>query len=645
MRLPFLNQAIQGDDYYYLSGAMHAQIDPLHPTHGEYVFGGQKVDMRGHPHPPLNMWVLGGLLALIGDVEEIPFHAAYAVFSLLAALAMWSLAKRFSPRPFWATLLFLAAPAFVVNGNSLESDVPFLAFWMVSAALFIRAADDRSLPLALAAVAAMVPAALAAYQSVLLIPVLGCYLLLHRRQWWAGWAALLAPAMVLGCWQLFERITGGAAPAGVLAGYFESYGFQALANKAENAVALTTHAGWMVFPGLALAAFGTRPVWLLIPASLGAAAGAIWLDAHPIFWLCFGTGILVILSALVRLRDWKDRDRFFLAAWIVIFFGAALALFFAGSARYLLPMAAPLCLLVSRSFSSSPDREVVEESRPATTALFAAGFGLQLGLGLALSIVNYHHWDGHRRFVVDLAGEFGQRRVWVNAEWGLRYYAESRGAVPLELGQPVQPGEMVLESEISYPVDYTTGGGILTPIRKKEIHAPLPVRLIGVDTRSGYSTVTRGYRPFEPGYGLIDRVEAAVVVEREPALSFLSMNAPEAESQIVSGIYRLEDHAWRWMSDRGVLLLAAPAVPKPVEASIYIPEQSPAREVVLRVDGAEVARERYPAAGSYTIRSKKPVAVTGASTRLEILADATFSPPGDTRKLGIVLVAAGFQAP
>jgi len=59
------------------------------------------------------------------------------VFSLIAACAMWSLARRFSPHPLWAALLFIAVPAFVVNGNSLETDLPFLAFWMAAVALFV----------------------------------------------------------------------------------------------------------------------------------------------------------------------------------------------------------------------------------------------------------------------------------------------------------------------------------------------------------------------------------------------------------------------------------------------------------------------------------------------------------------------------
>ena len=85
LRLPFLNQAIQGDDVYYLYGAEHAQIDPAHPNHARYVFIGETVDMRGHPHPPFDAWFLGGLLAAIGGIREVPFHAAYIVFSLIAA--------------------------------------------------------------------------------------------------------------------------------------------------------------------------------------------------------------------------------------------------------------------------------------------------------------------------------------------------------------------------------------------------------------------------------------------------------------------------------------------------------------------------------------------------------------------------------
>src|SRR5215831_8050571 len=187
VRLPFLHQAIQGDDVYYLAEAEHAQIEPLHPTHFHLVYLGNLSDMRGHSHPPMNAWMLGALLAAFGDIREAPFHAVYILFSLAAALAMWSLARRFSPQPLWATLLFIATPAFVINGNSFETDLPFLAFWMASVALFV---SGRYLPAALT----MALAALTAYQAILLTPILWLYLWLFDRKRRVAWAATLTPA-------------------------------------------------------------------------------------------------------------------------------------------------------------------------------------------------------------------------------------------------------------------------------------------------------------------------------------------------------------------------------------------------------------------------------------------------------------------
>ena len=138
LRVTFFNQAIQGDDVYYLAGAEHALIDPLHPHHAQYAFDGRIVDMRGHPHPPMNTWILAGLLAVFGDVYEAWFHAVYTLFSLLAVAAVWWMARRFHAPPISA--LFVAVmPAFVISGSSLEADLPLLAFQMCGMALLFAA--------------------------------------------------------------------------------------------------------------------------------------------------------------------------------------------------------------------------------------------------------------------------------------------------------------------------------------------------------------------------------------------------------------------------------------------------------------------------------------------------------------------------
>ena len=576
IRLPFLNQAIQGDDAYYLAQAEHAQIDPLHPSHGSYVFLGDRVDMRGFPHPPFNAWFLALLLAAMGDIREVPFHAAYILFSSIAALAMWSLAKRFSPHPLWATLLFQAVPAFVINGNSFESDLPFLAFWMAAVACFV--AGRRAW-----AAIAMVLASLNAFQVVFLTPILMVYVWLYRRKDRTAWLLTLVPPVAILAWELFERLSSGALPVAVTAGYWSSYGLQALANKLRSAGALAVHACFMVFPPL-------------LP----------------------GAAVLV----------WKRRDRetAFLAAWIALFFGGAVVLFFAGSARYLLPMAAPLAMLVSRL-------------RPRWLAI---GFAAQMALSLALATVNYQHWDGYRRFASQIRPTTAGHRVYIDGEWGLRFYLEADGGLPLERGPsgPVlRAGDIVVSSQLAYPIAFTAP---TATISEQQIRASLPLQLIGLAAHSGYSTATKGLRPFDVSNAPIDIVRAAIVLERHPTLAYLPMNSPEASAQIVSGLYDVEGGAWRWMSGTAVVLLKSPAQPLPVEAVFTIPDPAPARHVELLLDGRVVAAETYGTPGAYTLKSA-PQSPAGPASTVTVTLDRTFSVPGDHRGLGVVVSAVGFH--
>src|ERR1035438_8205283 len=154
------------------------------------------------------------------------------LFSVIAACSMWSLARRFSPHPLWAALLFVAVPAFVVNGNSLETDLPFLAFWMAAIALFVSLPYGRGSECALVpsrdrqgafalplSALSMALAALTAYQAVLLTPILAVYVFLFHRRDRTRWLILLVPPFMVVAWQLFERLSTGALPAAVLHGY------------------------------------------------------------------------------------------------------------------------------------------------------------------------------------------------------------------------------------------------------------------------------------------------------------------------------------------------------------------------------------------------------------------------------------------
>jgi hypothetical protein len=609
LRLPFLNQAIQGDDVYYLYGAQHAQIDPLHPLHARYVFLGQMVDMRGHPHPPLNSWYLGLLLGIFKEVDEIPFHAAYILFSLIAAFSALSLARRFTPYPLLATLLFLATPAFVINGNSLEADLPFLAFWLLSIALFVGALQRHSLRRLIASTLAMALAALAAYQAVILTPILLLYAWKWGRKWRPAWIAACSAPAIWGAWQLYERVSSGALPAQVLAGYMQTYGLQAFEPKIRNAIALTGHLAWVVFPGLWL------PPLMTIPIAIAAA----FYDLNPLFWASIAVGVGILIWCA---RNWRD----FLVQWVLIFFASAVVGAFAGSARYLLPIALPIAILATRRVN----RRWQE-----------IGFAVSLALGLGLAIVNYQHWDGYRQFARSVKNDVETKRVWINGEWGLRYYMESEGALPLLAGQAVHPGELVVSSALCLPIQFTTGGGVLAPIAERKIRSPIPLRIVSLHGKSAYSTTMFGLRPFDISLAVIDQVRAELVVEQKPTLSDLPMNAAEADQQIVSGVYQLENGQWRWMSQTAVIMLKPPAQASPLAVHFTIPEQSPARQVTVELNNQRVASQTYPTPGSYTL-SSPPLKPDGASATVTITVDKTFSVPGDRRQLGVILSEAGF---
>lgn len=606
LRIPFLNQALQGDDVLYLTEAEHAQIEPLHPKHTVYVFIGREIDMRGQSHPPLNAWVLGVLLAVFRDIHEIPFHAAYLLFSLIAAFSALALARRFSPHPLWATLLFLVTPAFVINGTSLEADVPFAALWLLATAFYIYAVDRRSTRLLAASAVAMALAGVCAYQSFLLTPIL----LLYGRKWRAARFAAFMPIAALGAWQLFERFSTGALPAGVLAGYMQSYGLQVAGQKLKNAASLMGHLAWLAFPTLWL------PPLILLPVAIGAA----FYDPNPLFWGSVAVGVGILIHCV---RHWRE----FPAQWVLVFFAGALAIFFAGSARYLLPIALPVAILASQR---------------AGLRLLRVSLGCGFLLSLALAWVNYKHWDGYRQFARTLEKDVETKRTWINGEWGLRYYFESEGGLPLAQGQAIHPNELVVTSQLGYPIPFTTGGGVLAPTVERIITSRVPLRIIALQGRSAYSTTMFGLRPFDISLAPIDRVRGEIMLERKPELTDLPMNAPQAEQQIVSGIYQLENGQWRWMSQSAAILLKPPSQPEPLWVRFVIPDAAPARQIKVELNEQLVASQTYSAPGSYVITSG-PQHPLGDSARVSIQIDKPFSVQGDNRKLGIILTEVGFQ--
>ena len=131
-------------------------------------------------------------------------------------------------------------------------------------------------------------------------------------------------------------------------------------------------------------------------------------------------------------------------------------------------------------------------------------------------------------------------------------------------------------------------------------------------------------------------MRADVVLERKPQLTDLDPADPNAAPQILAGLF-----PDRWMTDKATVLLKSPDQPEALRVAIYIPPQSPARQVRILEDGVLAAEQTFPAPGAYTMVAKAPVTKQSVTVTIEV--DKTFSVAADQRKLGVIVSKIGFE--
>ena len=495
LHVPFLFQPVQGDEVNYLDMAKQVLERPLTPLNFQYVFQGRQVDMAGHPHPPLNAYILALLWVLWGGFSPLFFHGAYLLFALTISFAAYALAARFTTQPLWAALLVASSPLVQVNSNTLAiPEGPTLAFLLLGAALYLR---ERFLAggifLALAGFTAL--------QALALPPILLLSYTWRRvRPPRAAWAAAAAPFLVLGVWQALQFALIHRLPFAVLLGYMTGPTFGKLSLKGANALALLQHLGVLV---TLLPLSRLRPV-LLVPGLLA----AVLVPGYP-WWERALLLVFVSLGIHALLWLWNARNSEpFLAGWCLLYFAFALVAFFAGAARYLLPLVAPMVLLVVRQCAT----------RPRWLAL-ALAFNTFLGLNLSFATYEF------ARLYPQLQPPPGATFL-VNGEWGFRYYMVQQGGRMLQHSSVPLSGEWIVSSEMSLAGNYSSlAEALAVPLKVEELSVRSPLRLLDRYAHSGFSSETFGLLPFSFSRRPVDRITYA---RTSP---FLNLEAPWTPTQ------------------------------------------------------------------------------------------------------------------
>jgi hypothetical protein len=476
LHLPFVTQPVQGDEVNYLDIAHEVFRQPLTPTNFSFVFQGHRVQMSGHPHPPLSVYLLTLPWMLAGGFSLPIFHLYYVAFALAIGYAAYALAIYFTPQAFWAAMLISASPLVEVNANTVAGpEPPLLCFLLIGAAAFFwRRFWICGIFLTLAAFCAL--------QALALPPILAlAYLLNRERPSRAASAALLAPYAALAIWQGLQfALTGGLPLAGLTANMTGS-AYGGIRLRAESAIAMLQHLGTLVV----VTPIAIRRLW-------GAAPGlALAFLVHGYAW--WERGLLVVCVALgVNALLWlweRRRTQPALAAWALLYFAFAEAVFFAGASRYLLPLVAPMAILFVLQFG--------DRRRYLALATFAAVF-----VGMNISFAAYEF----SRVYAEAPPPPGKTFL-INGEWGFRYYMLQHGGRMLETTSVPWPGEWIVSSDLALAGNYDSEAEeAASPMYARELWVRTPLRLIDRHAHSGFSAASFGLLPFSFASGPLDRI-------------------------------------------------------------------------------------------------------------------------------------------
>ena len=500
LHAPFINEAFHLDDAQYLDVALNVARNLLFPMDLPSVFEGHHQDLWGHTHPPLNAYLIAGLIHLHGGPPSERFlHTSFLLFPILLTVSFYFLARRFSVQPLIASALLATNPTLMVSAHTLMADVPLVTLWVCAAVLFVRGVDQARQSLVYLSVLPALGACFYAYQGFALLPLLAFYAVSRKKFGWREAGVLGAPVALMAAWQLSGYMHRGVTYASTMFGYLGDSGIWLGATKIRTTVATLTYLGGVILPfPFVFWKIGHRSKGALTWAALGIAVAVAFLrfaDYTPaekiLFVGCFAAGLVAAAWIAGRgIESWSQvgwaSDDFFLALWFCGMLTACVAAFFSGSARYLLPACPPLLLLVMRFVKRAP-------------VFYAVLLTAQLILGVALAQADYEFAGLARQEARDFRSRYvaTPQPFMFSAEWGWRYYLRSMGGEIVADDTIGRPGELLVKSRLALGGIFDNQlGRSLKPVELLTYRVRSPVRLLDPNSHAGFWSDGWGVLPF-----------------------------------------------------------------------------------------------------------------------------------------------------
>ena len=468
--LPFLDKAVHIDDTLFLYMARQILKYPLDPY--SFFVNWEYATERAFDffsNPPGMGYFLAFVLSRFGENERV-LHASYLIFSIPAGYSMAFLARRFTPLPSVALLLLFFSPIFMITSHNLMPDMPLLALYLSSLALFIRGAErEKTFPLLLSGIFAGI-ALLFRYNGISLLALLFFYhLLYHGFTRPRHFIALIAPVAILCGWCVLSQIAYGEVHL------LKHIGFQQYGQGTDLArVKLFLLANFLYLAGGAL-----FPLVLLSPFFAGAGImnklifflplvlfGFLYRKYNGYLELTYNIPNTILLSTFfvalsyflmaalkescmgIVKRNEHWRDPLFLLFWFFLVIGIQTSGIHT-SAKYMLLAVPPLILLFVRSLSVDMLQSWKGRILITLLLLFSTGWGfLMAAADYELAGVNRKI----ARYCEDKIKIGKENTLWFLGHWGFQYYMEEKGFRAYEAQSELpKKGDVLVRSSLAWP--------------------------------------------------------------------------------------------------------------------------------------------------------------------------------------------------
>jgi 4-amino-4-deoxy-L-arabinose transferase-like glycosyltransferase len=497
--IPFSSRAVFMDEHIFLEIARSAQSNWLFPQDTPGMFFGTPLpDFSAHTHPPVGEYYLAAVHALLGGFQEVPFRLLYSIFPIIAGLAFYHLACRFTVEPFWAALLFVMSPAFFVMSPTLMMDMPMLAFLLAGLAFYFAHVQGKKGRLALAAVCFVLSAG-TGYTALVPLGCLFIGLIASRRPWPELLSVAAAPAAVA-LWLGAMTYHFGAFPLAAVVRYYSE---QATPPLHTLLATLSFLGGVALFPWTIHGTFRAAGVTVGFAAlmSLAAPMPSTLYRMWFILLAAFGATLIYefVRTAGKVIGSGKNNGEAVLILWVpatLVFFVLVGDMM---NVRYILLSLPPLLLMLFRTATI----------RPLLVAIVPTAV-----LSVSLAYADSAFVNSYRTWVDSTVRPLQQQgfRVWSAAESGLRFNLERQGALPLTSSdiRPAGPDLIIREDLFRYSLSEPVAT-MLTVLRTFDLNNAFPLRTFNKTAQAGFHDSRLGIVPFVFSRAPFDIVEVAQV--------------------------------------------------------------------------------------------------------------------------------------